>query len=412
MRDFKNLLLMMLVCMASLGAYADNIEVGGKTRNYLKYVPSNLPANRPLLISCHGMNQDANYQKGQMAIEALADKEKFVTVFPDGINKAWDISGRTDIDFILKLIDKMAELHDIDRDRVYLSGFSMGGMFTYHCMNNIADKIAAFAPISGYPMWGATAAASRPVPIIHTHGTGDDVCTFDKVQGVLDVWIKFNKCNTTPSVISSYKGAGHATYRKWSGGTNGVEVVLLEFAGKGHWVSNDVVKTGEEIWNFCSRYSLVDRSPKVTITEPANGSTVYFPESYTGLRELRIAADVTSEYGDIAKVGFYGGSTLLAELAAPPYEYVWKNVTKGQRVIRVVATDDQGRTGTGTSVITVKKEVGSGISDVAGGGNSGERPSVYDLSGRRVSGSSAEGVRIIGAGHSNGSKKFRKVLIR
>ena len=276
MRDFKNLLLMMLVCMASLGAYADNIEVGGKTRNYLKYVPSNLPANRPLLISCHGMNQDANYQKGQMAIEALADKEKFVTVFPDGINKAWDISGRTDIDFILKLIDKMAELHDIDRDRVYLSGFSMGGMFTYHCMNNIADKIAAFAPISGYPMWGATAAASRPVPIIHTHGTGDDVCTFDKVQGVLDVWIKFNKCNTTPSVISSYKGAGHATYRKWSGGTNGVEVVLLEFAGKGHWVSNDVVKTGEEIWNFCSRYSLVDRSPKVTITEPANGSTVYF----------------------------------------------------------------------------------------------------------------------------------------
>ena len=112
-----------------------------------------------------------------LKIETVADTAKFVTVFPEGIDKGWDLSGNRDINFVLALIDEMVEKYDIDPCRVYLSGFSMGGMFTYHAMNKIADRIAAFAPISGYPMGGATANANvRPIPIIHTHGTSDDWC--------------------------------------------------------------------------------------------------------------------------------------------------------------------------------------------------------------------------------------------
>jgi poly(3-hydroxybutyrate) depolymerase len=77
----------------------------------------------------------------------------------------------------------------------------MGGMFTYHAMNKIADRIAAFAPISGYPMGGATASPNvRPIPIIHTHGTSDDVVTFSNVQKNLNVWIKHNGCPETAEV--------------------------------------------------------------------------------------------------------------------------------------------------------------------------------------------------------------------
>ena len=118
------------------------ITVDGKTRNYLEYIPANLGTNRPLLISCHGMNQDAAYQKSMLRIENVADTAKFVTVFPNGINKAWDISGDQDINFVKALIDRMVSDYGIDRNRVYLSGFSMGGMFTYHAMTKIADKIA------------------------------------------------------------------------------------------------------------------------------------------------------------------------------------------------------------------------------------------------------------------------------
>ena len=162
-------------------------------------------------------------------IKSVADTAKFVTVFPEGISKSWDLDGNRDINFVLALIDKMVDDYDIDRGRVYLSGFSMGGMFTYHAMNRIADRIAAFAPISGYPMGGATAKAGvRPIPIIHTHGTSDDVVTFSNVQSALNVWINHNGCPTTATVTKKYRGASHITRRVWGPGNDGVEVVLME----------------------------------------------------------------------------------------------------------------------------------------------------------------------------------------
>ena len=237
----------------------EKITVADSQREYVSYVPKNLGTKRPLLISCHGMNQDANYQKGMMDLAPIADTAKFVTVFPEGEGKSWDISGEKDVNFVLRIIGTMVKKYDIDPRRVYLSGFSMGGMFTYHCMNMIPDRIAAFAPISGYTMGGVTANANvRAIPIIHTHGTGDDVVTFSNVQNNLNVWINHNHCNKTAKVTKRYRNAPHITRHEWSGGDDGTRVVLMEMADKGHWISNDYgVYTADEIWKFCKNYSIV-----------------------------------------------------------------------------------------------------------------------------------------------------------
>ena len=95
----------------------EKLKVGGTEREYKIYVPKNLGAKRPLLISCHGMNQDAAYQMGMLDIQSVADTAKFVTVFPEGIGKSWDLSGNRDINFMLALIDEMVEKYDIDRGR-------------------------------------------------------------------------------------------------------------------------------------------------------------------------------------------------------------------------------------------------------------------------------------------------------
>ncbi len=42
---------------------ADNINVNGTNRTYNVIVPNNLGENRPLLIFCHGYNQDANWMQ-------------------------------------------------------------------------------------------------------------------------------------------------------------------------------------------------------------------------------------------------------------------------------------------------------------------------------------------------------------
>lgn len=253
----------MVACLMLPSSAQEKLKVGGTEREYKIYVPKDLGAKRPLLISCHGMNQDAAYQMGMLDIQSVADTAKFVTVFPEGISKSWDITGNRDINFMLAIIDEMVEKYDIDRGRVYLSGFSMGGMFTYHAMNKIADRIAAFAPISGYPMGGATASPNvRPIPIIHTHGTSDDVVTFANVQKNLNVWIKHNGCPETAEVTKRYRNAAHITRHVWGPGNDDVEVVLMEMANKGHWISNDNgVKTGDEIWRFCSRYSIEAAGP-------------------------------------------------------------------------------------------------------------------------------------------------------
>ncbi len=344
--------------MTTTAVKADDIVVDNINRNYIVYAPKDLGAKRPLLISCHGMNQDAGYQRDMLKIEAIADTAKFVTVFPNGIDRGWDIGGDRDLRYMQALIDKMVERYDIDPNRVYISGFSMGGMFTYHCMNRMADKFAAFAPISGYPMGGGNYTSSRPVPIIHTHGTGDDVVGFGGVSGTMAGWVKRNGCPTTAKVVKPYR-ANHITKHTWGPGENGVEVVLLELEGKGHWISNDIVFTGEEIWNFCKRYSLVLKDPSVRITSPNDGLSYLTFGGASEVPAITVKVTATDPDGEVKSVAFYDGDVLLAEQTKAPYSCVIDNLSKGTHRIRAVATDDEGRTGSNEITVNVDEPTGN-----------------------------------------------------
>jgi len=292
-----NYFLIALLCVCLLPFYAlaqENIQVGTTTRTMIVYAPAGITQNRPLLISLHGMNQDAAYQKSQAKWEPIADTAKFVVVFPNGINNSWDLSGTGDIDLIKAVIDAMSSRYGIDRNRVYLSGFSMGGMMTYFAATKIADKIAAFAPISGYLMGGPNTNSSRPIPIIHTHGTADDVVAYSGVQTCLNAWITRNGCPTTAQVTKPYPTSNPnsiATKSYWGPGTNGVEIVLMSLTGKGHWISIDAVNginTSAEIWKFCRKFSLGSTSTSITIQEnttgfcSVDGSVASSNSGYTG----------------------------------------------------------------------------------------------------------------------------------
>lgn len=265
-------------------AQIEDLQVGTTTRKMLVYAPSGVEPNSPLLLSLHGLNQDINYQQNQTKWEVVAKEHGFVLVYPGGINNSWDISGTRDTDFILAIIDEMHKRFGIDRERVYLSGFSMGGMMTYHAATRIADKIAAFAPVSGYLMGGPNTNSSRPIPIIHVHGTTDDVVTYTGVQRCMDAWIQRNNCPTTAQVTKPYpesKISSNGTKYYWGPGTDSVEIVLLSLAGVGHWHSNNDngVHSSQEIWNFCKKFSLgygvskfkyasvIDQNPKQIIVE-------------------------------------------------------------------------------------------------------------------------------------------------
>ena len=360
----KSVLLLVLLIAGITSVMADNITVDGVNRTYNVYAPKNLGENRPLLIFCHGYNQDANWMQNSefkndnVSMESVCDTAKFVVVFPNGINKAWDISGNSDINFIKALIDKMASQHKIDRNRVYLGGFSMGGMLTYHAMNKIPDLIAAFAPCSGYPMGGASASATaRAIPILHIHGTADETCAFSGAQPALNVWIAHNGCSTTEKVINNYNGFNGCKMHIWGGGNDGSEVRLLELPNKGHWISKEPqVYTGKEIWNFCKRFSLNRTTPSVKITSPSDEAKYI---SY-GIKEKVIFPDITitataeDPNGTIEKVELYDGSTLFATCTEAPYQATLSGVKSGKHKLQVVATDNDGETNSASVIVTLQ----------------------------------------------------------
>ena len=294
MKQFFTILSLILVLTAKAQDYK-TIKVDGTDRYYLEYVPNNLGENRPLILALHGNGGHGSYHKSVMKVESVADTAKFVTVFPNGIDRTWDIGGDKDLHFMQALIDEMHEKYNIDRNRVYITGWSMGGMFTYYAMMKAANTFAAFAPMSGYHFWGGSATSARPVPILHIHGTADD-CVYtsfsgqSSLQAELNKWINRNHCSTTKKTTKNYRGAQGVNLYEWNNGDEGVEVHYLEIGGLKHAIYNGSFKSIEEIWNFCKRYHLNNVYPeevpsaKVTIegsgslTETVANATDHFVE--------------------------------------------------------------------------------------------------------------------------------------
>ena len=346
---FTIIISILTISMVTNAQTRKTITSEGQKREYLQYAPSDLGSKRPLIISCHGMNQSAQYQWDMLKdAKTLADKEKFVIVLPEGINNGWDISGDRDINLIKDLIAQMKKDFDIDEKRVYLSGFSMGGMLTYHAMNKIPDVIAAFAPISGYPMWGFTYTGKRAIPVIHHHGTGDDVCVYSNVQRNIDELVKKNKCSSTPTITQNYGGYSHITRKEWGGGTDGVKVVLMELANKGHWISNDGLFTLDEIWKFCKNYSLEEKPVQVKITSPVTGAKTS--------KDVTLKVNAESSKGNITAVRFFLDGIRKAEVTAPPYEYQYKDLEKGTHTLLAQAIDDKDNKNLGKVSITVQQQ--------------------------------------------------------
>lgn len=110
----------------------------GIGRTWFEYVPERLRATTdpiPLVLYFHGINCCGLYGAEQSGWAELANRDGFMCAFPDATAEMrWNAWGDdripTDIDYVMALIEHMAEVHPVDRSRIYISGFSMGSMFS------------------------------------------------------------------------------------------------------------------------------------------------------------------------------------------------------------------------------------------------------------------------------------------
>lgn len=264
--------LLMVLCLQMAAQTWEDVKVGTSTRKTLTYVPKNVEKSPALVISLHGMNQDPGYQQNQTQWNALADTEGFIVTYPLGNNRMWDTSGMGDVKFVEAIMKDMELKHNVDKNRIYLSGFSMGSWLGYHCLETLGDKIAAFGPVSGVDI-GKQPRANRMVPIMHIHGTADDVFKYTgdpshmaggypSIEEYVKKWAAYEGCDASnPQVIRPYpagRKTANDTRTIYNNVNDDVEVNLISIDGKGHWHSNDPngVNSTQELWNFFKHHQL------------------------------------------------------------------------------------------------------------------------------------------------------------
>ena len=247
------------------------------TREYILFVPqsySNQPV--PLLFNFHGFGDTAEQYINYADMRSLAESEQFILVYPQGScldgSSHWNPclvegdnkSTTDDLGFVEAMIDDISSNFNIDSERVYAIGYSNGGMMAYGLANYKSNLITAVASVSG-SMLDCAGTISRPVPVIHLHGTSDGVIPFNgssdynSVQSTLDYWINFNNTSVNP-ITSTYSDQGMSIeHYLYNDGDNNVSVEHYKYIHGGHeWFNNSFQgqNTSKLIWNFVSKYNI------------------------------------------------------------------------------------------------------------------------------------------------------------
>lgn len=243
------------------GDYSREITCEEIDRLYMVHVPKSYDKTKPtpLVIAYHGLGLPMVMMPSYCNLNETADKHGFIVVYPGGINTSWNAGGRKgplaqvradDVRFTSELLDQLEKMFNVDPRRVYATGMSNGAMMCYKLANDLPNRIAAIAPVSG-TMTSPTITSKRPVPVIHFHGTDDPVVPFgegrDMIGGLISflpapdtvaAWAKFDGCEAKPvetELPDAAKEDGTTvTKLDYGKGKDGSEVVFYRINGGGH----------------------------------------------------------------------------------------------------------------------------------------------------------------------------------
>ncbi|MDT7544247.1 MAG: polyhydroxybutyrate depolymerase [Actinomycetota bacterium] len=157
-------------------------EYAGKVRSFNYYVAPRVPTRTPvpLLIVLHGLYLDPGTAEASSGMDAIADSQDVALAYPAGLNGSWNAGiccgdahaqHLDDVGFLIHVVQLVAQLRPIDLDRVYLAGFSNGGMMALKAVCDRPDVFAAAVSMSGTlqtPCQGR-----RPVSALMLHGLQD-----------------------------------------------------------------------------------------------------------------------------------------------------------------------------------------------------------------------------------------------
>ncbi|MEH2421118.1 MAG: PHB depolymerase family esterase [Nostoc sp.] len=277
------------------GASNGELTEQGAVRTYYIYTPKSYSPSRPmpLVLVFHGDDGSGRSISNVSRFNELAEQKGFIVVYPDGIDHKWSLrkNGKRkidDISFVKNLINHLEQVRNIDKRRIYASGFSKGGILTQALTCQLSDQIAAFASVAGsLPMrLEQTCQPHLPVSILMINGTNDQSVHYQgdektqkgaliSIPKVVNFWRVHNQCPTYTAKDVAFTPENGSSSDKvktysYSGCNAGSEVLQLAVVNGGHlWYggtssdknvnkfnNNLGLDSTQTIWNFFERHTL------------------------------------------------------------------------------------------------------------------------------------------------------------
>jgi polyhydroxybutyrate depolymerase len=230
------------------------LQIQGDSRYYLLDVPDGADNTEPLMLifALHGfdMNNIAvvdlfNFteRSGGQAITVWPQGEGphpgDVSHWGDGVLESTWAGNEKNYEFLQQIRSDLGERYCIDQERIFITGFSMGGYFTNTIACEHPDWFRGFAPVAGGGPQCNNADAK--VAIMVQHGTADDIVDDSNGEASRDFWLTQNGCGQTSTTslnnCAFYEGCPDETPVAWC--TGNYE----------HYIPSEVA---ENAWSFFS----------------------------------------------------------------------------------------------------------------------------------------------------------------
>ena len=203
--------LLLIPGVGDAGAQVMRWQVDGETREAIVRAPASPQAEgSPLILSFHGFGDNAqNFQYTNLHV-AWPDA---IVVYFQGLPTrrglpGWQAEGgggNRDIELVDVALASLRETYRIDDDRIYATGYSNGGMFTYLLWAERPGVFAAFAPVAA--RLRPSVRPTEPRPVFHVAGESDRVVRFSDQEAAIAVAIDVNGVDTATGC-----GAGCTLY--------------------------------------------------------------------------------------------------------------------------------------------------------------------------------------------------------
>ena len=244
--------------------YQSMEEVSGRT--YLLNVPENSNEKLPLVVALHGSG--GNGFEFQQA--SGLDSEAFITAYPNGSGFPTDWAGgeccgnsldTDDVGFIRDLIVEVEANYNVDTSRVFIVGFSSGGIMAYRLGCELSEYVTGIGVHSG-TIELSECAPDYPVSLIHIHGDEDLVVPLEGGKGLFDTvlftpaetgvktFIVADECSSESLVVS-----GKVKKQLWSNCSRNTAVSFVTVREQGHgWFDSDSFSSTKTMIDFLSAH--------------------------------------------------------------------------------------------------------------------------------------------------------------